>query len=290
MPRLTEAQLADRRIGLGSTDVVEAMGLAPWQDAGPMRLYLEKAEGVERELDEDAAARFDWGHRLEAELARWYSETMGVTLLPGGHVPHREHAWLWATIDFKAPDRGIECKHVSSGMAHHWDESAEDGVPRYVRGQVTIAMACLGVRLFDVVADVGGRPPHVWTVAWDQALADLLLSGADRFWKRVLAKTPPDLDATEATRAMLARRWPTNEDRVMVPAGPVEQELAEARIMAAIEEGVANGKKILADVKLLERIGSADGIRGEDWIMTWKIGKDGRRRQRFTAKALRDWG
>ena len=42
MPRLTAEELAERRLGMGSTDVVEACGFAPWQGAGPMRLYCEK--------------------------------------------------------------------------------------------------------------------------------------------------------------------------------------------------------------------------------------------------------
>ena len=289
MPRLSKAELAARHLGLGATDVVEALGLAPWQGAGPMRLYLDKTgQAEERERDPEREAALDWGHAMETLLADWYESSRTVKTLLGGHVPHREIPWLWATLDRKAPDRIVEIKHVGAGMAHHWDASAEDGVPRYVRAQVTIGMACLGARLCDVVADVAGRPPHVWTVAWDEELWEAIREGAARFWALVQARTPPPLDATDATKEMLRRKWPGGEDRVVLAADFLVEDIAARRVEAAIEECKWKTKKILADVELMDRVGNAQGIRGEGWSFTHKTDKSGKRRTRFTAAALRD--
>jgi hypothetical protein len=106
----------------------------------------------------------------------------------------------------------------------------------------------------------------------------------------VQSRTPPKLDATEATKEWLRRKWPTNEDRVLLPAGPEADDLAQKRIAATIEERKAWTEKTLADAALLDMIGPHDGIRSQDgeWQLTWKLDRNGVRRQRFTARALKE--
>lgn len=288
MPRLTEHELATRDQGLGATDVVEALGLAPWEGAGPMRLYLEKVMGVRAEPDAPTQAAYDWGHELEALMGDWYSRETGRALLPGGHVPHRGRPWLWATLDYKAPDRIVECKDVSSFMARHWDPSSEDGVPRYVRVQCLVGQACLGTQLTDVVASLAGRPPHVWTVAWDQSLWDIVIAKATHFWDRCVARRPPELDDTDATRELLRRLYPTNEDRSLVDADLDAEDEARQLIGASMTRRASESAVSILTSKLLKRVGEHDGIRGDGWKLTWKCDKNGTRRSRFTADALKE--
>jgi putative phage-type endonuclease len=283
MPRLTKEELASRRLGMGSTDVVEALGLAPWEGAGPMRLYLEKtSEGPPLERDEE---HLEWGHWIEPLLLRWYSETQAETSpYLGRQARHKDHPWLWASLDGSYSDRILEIKNVSSHMAWHWDAYSEDGIPRYVRAQVMIGMACSGHRLADVVASVGGRAPHVWTVAYDEELARLLIDGAAEFWHKVQTRTPPPLDATPATKEYLRRTYPSNVDRVMGEAWEAAELVAARRIKAARAEKEAKAAKDIADATLLEMVGDKDGMIGDGWKMTWKVNSAGKRVQRFTAK------
>lgn len=290
MPRLSKEELAERPNGMGATDVVEALGLSPWQGAGPMRVFLAKTSGqIEEETDPEKIAWLDWGHTLEPVLSAWYEGEKGVELLPGGHVRHREIPWLWSTLDAKAPDRIVELKNVGSNTAHHWSVADEDGVPRYVRGQCLLGQACLGTRLTDVVASIGGRPPHVWTVAWDEELVRLLLKGATDFWMRVQSGMAPPLDATPATKEYLRRKYPSREDDAILPSTPEVDDLAAERIAHALEEKKHEARKVLLDHEILDRIGQHNGMRGEGWSMSWRVNKrTGKRQQRFTAAALRD--
>lgn len=287
MPRLTEKELAERRLGMGSTDVVEACGLAPWEDAGPMRLFLEKTgartadDGMFAELKSD---HLEWGHVMEPVILDWYTRTTGYAVIPGGHVPHRSHSWLWASLDGFAQDRNVEIKNVASNMAWHWDAYSEDGIPRYVRAQVAIGMACSGKGLTDVVACIGGRPPHIWTVAYDEELADLLIKTAYSFWGKVIAKLAPPLDATKATKEYLRGRFPGNEDRVILDASPDINELGVARAHAHDGEKRLASTKAEMDARLLEAIGEHSGVQGDGWRMTWKLDKNGVRKQRFTTQ------
>ena len=295
MPRLTPQELADRHLGMGATDVVEACGLAPWAGAGPMRLFCQKlglkSENEEEDADPGREDAMEWGHVMEPVILDWYARTQGVQMLPGGHVPHPVEPWLWASLDASVigASRIVEVKNVSSpALYRHWDVSSADGVPAYVRAQVTIGMACHGAREAHVVACVGGRPPHTWTVFYDAELADLLIQGAAAFWQWVQDGTPPPLDATPATRTYLLDKYPANRERRMVEAPAYLEDTAMRRIEAAQGEKERGALKRLHDAQLLEAIGDADGIEGNGWRMTWKLDRNGKRRPRFTGKGCDD--
>lgn len=291
MPRLTAEELADRKNGMGATDVVEACGLAPWQGAGPMRLFNEKlgivsADDATEESDPDRSAHMEYGHVLEPVILGWYERKTGAMCVPGGHTRHPSVPWLWASLDatLVGGERIIEVKNVSSpALYRHWDVSSQDGVPNYVRAQVTIGMACHGAREAHVVASVGGRPPHVWAVMFDQELADLLIEGATRFWQSVKDGTPPPLDATDATRVYLRHKFPANVDRrILEMDDDVTNALASARMEYAETEKRATTEKRRLDAELMARVGDADGIQGRWGKFTWGLNAKGVRATRFT--------
>ena len=291
MPRLSPQELAERSRGLGSTCIVEACGLAPWKGAGPMRLMCEKL-GIAppddaEEDDEDDKEWLEWGHVQEPVIADFYERTRGVKLQLGGPVYSREIPNFWATLDRTVigASKLIEVKNVGSPRLYsHWDTSSSDGCPRYVRAQVTIAMAYHGARECDVVAAIGGRPPHVWTVTYDPELAELLIDGGRRFWALVQSRTPPPLDHTPASKAYLLDKYPSNADRIIHDATEGETMLAVQRIQAANAEKEAKREKDRLDAELMSKIGDRAGIRGFEWKMTWKLNKSLKRQQRFTAR------
>lgn len=292
MPRLSPEELATRSQGMGSTDVVEVAGLSPWRGAGPMRLYCEKLGIVspddEEEIEDDGW--LEWGHIMEPIIAGWYEHERGCKLMPAGQVVSREHPWLWATLDavVLGQSRIVEVKNIGSPKLYaHWSESDPDGIPLYVRAQVTIGMYCHGARECDVVASVGGRPPQAWSVGYDAELAGMLVSKAAAFWQLVQTKTPPPLDATPATKAYLLDRYPRNVEPVMLDADPETDELGHLRAEESKSEKRHKANKDRLDAELLARVGTADGIQGTGWMMTWKVDSAGKRRQRFTKQTVR---
>ena len=290
MPRLSAEELAHRREGMGATDVVEANGLAPWVGAGPFRLFNEKTGIVSAddasEMDPDREAHLEWGHVMEPVILGWYARAQSVEVLPGGQVPHPLEPWLWASLDASVvgASRIVEVKNVSApALYRHWDVSSQDGIPNYVRAQVTIGMACHGAREADVVACVGGRPPHAWRVAYDAELAELLIDGARRFWQMVKDGTPPALDHTPATRDYLLHRYPANVARVLLEVDDEEVEaIASDRADAARLRAEAEATVKRLDAELMARVGDHDGIEGAWGRFTWKLDKNGRRATRFT--------
>jgi predicted phage-related endonuclease len=238
------------------------------------------------EVDPTREEHLEFGHVMEPVILGWYAGKQGVEVIPGGHVPHREVEWLWASLDafVLGANRIVEVKHVSSpALYSHWDLSSQDGIPGYVRAQVTVGMACHGAREADVVACVGGRPPHTWRVSYDPELGDMLIDGARRFWQLVKDGTPPPFDATPACKAYLRHKFPANIEKTMCEADEETDSLGVQRRDAAVLAKRAKGEIERLDAEILARVGPFDGITGSGWKMTWKLDKGGVRRQRFTS-------
>lgn len=259
-----------------------------------MRLYCEKL-GIAPpdDADQDDERRADreewleWGHVQEPIIADWYEREQGVKLQLGGPVYSQEYPHFWATLDRTVIGAGrlVEIKNVGSPQLYrHWDTSSPDGVPLYVRAQATIAMAFHGAREAHVVAAIGGRPPHVWTVFYDPELAEMMIARAVAFWQLVTSHTPPPLDATPATRAYLLARYPANRERVMREATIEAEAIAVERIQVSGVASQSEARRRQLDAQLMSAVGDADGIAGAGWKYTWKIDKNGARRGRFTGK------
>jgi predicted phage-related endonuclease len=275
----------DRSTGLGSTDVVEVCGMAPWADAGPWRVYVAKTGQVtEPEVETPEMA---WGHEVEPFLADWYGRRVGREVMHyrrgAKRLQRLRHDFpLWASPDATDMVTWLEIKNVGSFMAHLWDRSDDDGIPHHVRGQVTIGMYCAEVTEWTVVAAIGGLPPRVYNVQYDPELAEILVETARKFWvDHVVARVPPIIDASDACRKYLQRKWP-KDVREMRESTIEEDEIGFARLAATASGKLAAQTIQDCDSKLLDACGDAKGIKGDGWKLTWKLDKNGVRRSRFT--------
>src|ERR1019366_1139059 len=133
MPRLSEAQLADRANGMGSTDVVDVCDLAPWQGAGPWRVWNDKLGIVK---PEPPTPEQEWGHTQELVIGAWYIANVDHAPLQS-HLStfHPSNPFLWATLDMIGPDRIVEVKNVGGFMCRAGGRTDPDGGPHYVRAQ-----------------------------------------------------------------------------------------------------------------------------------------------------------
>ena len=298
--RLSAEQLAARRGGMGSTDVVEALGLAPWEGSGPMRVYAEKRGllAPEDDAEDERAQALEWGHIQEPVIARWYMQKTGLELFPCGTTWSTEpgEEWLFCTHDYAIHGggvrKGVEIKHRNSFMSFRegWDDSDPNGIPDSVRAQVTLQMRICRYDEVDICASLGGQPPRVWTIAYDRALSDSLVADGGAFWRdRILAGVAPPVDGTSASRAYLLATYPHETDPILVDADESMNEIAHRRIQAATTCVSSEVEKRRSDDELLALIATHSGargrVRGAGWQLTWKTDKNGRRTPRFTVKA-----
>lgn len=282
--------MKSRLSGMGSTDVVEVAGLAPWEGAGPWRVYNAKT-GVTPEVDE-ATEEMAWGNEIEPFLTEWYEGQVGRAY---HHFPRGEkriysarHPWLWASpdaVEWSAQTGYLEVKNVGSFMAHMWNRADDDGIPDHVRGQVTIGMYCAEVREWTVVAAIGGLPPRIYHVQYDPELAEMMVETGRKFWiDNVMARVPPALDGSDACKEYLRKKWPRDE-RKRRDSTIEEDKIGQDRAFFAERVATNVAMVKLRDAQLLAALGDAKGIKGDGWQLTsWVDKATGQRRTRFTVK------
>lgn len=282
MPRLTETQLAQRAHGMGSTDVVRALGLSPYAKAKPWDVWCEKTGApVPRR---PTTPEQDWGHAQERLILDWYASRLpqgwAEVNADCGTVMCDDPSWLMATPDALRADSGVECKNVGVWMGAEWDEWLSDGVPQHVIAQCHIGMYVTGLRMWDVVASLGGTPPKIWTLQYDENLAGLLVEGARAFWQSVCARQHPPIDGSETCKKYLRAAYP-REGRDLIEADAGANALGFERYSAFVRAKEAEKKYKEIDNLLLSKLAGARGIKGDGWQFTVND-----RSTRFTAKGL----
>lgn len=209
--------LAERRRGVGASDVAGILGLSPW--ASPYSVWFDKVFGLD---DDGESLAMSFGRRAEAMIAPWFTEL--TELHVGGEqmsCEHSEHPWRRCTIDglvFETPkheggeflaamgafDRddalgALEVK-TTSATPKEWED---DGIPVHYQCQAQWTMHVTGTDhlWFAVLHLAFGRPDlRVYELARDQTDIDLIVKAVDAFWTdHVLANVPPETDAHQAT-------------------------------------------------------------------------------------------
>lgn len=280
----------DRTGGMGSTDVAEILGLSPYEGAGPWHVWRQKA-GVETD---NPTAEMRWGHEIEAMLVDWWGRTQGVGVhhFKGDRIKSKREPWLWASPDACEArmtngliDKFLECKNVGSWMAHRWITSDPDGIPDDVRIQVTIGMFCCEVDRWTVIAAIGGLPPVVYRIEYDQRLAKLAIERAREFWERFQRGEHPPIDGSDDCAAYLRARYPRDELPTIL-ASEKQEELAHERVSAHAMGKANAARKKEIDALFMADMGPHGRLQGLGWHVTWKTGPDGKRRMRFTGGGL----
>lgn len=296
MPRLSTAQKAARKLGIGSSDVAELLGISPYEGASPVRLFAQKA-GIIDDDEEEETIEQEVGHALEGALRALYEVKSGERVLATGEyvesVKHAEHRWRVANLDGRIDGKraALEIKAVGIGMASDWDLDSDDGIPNYVHVQVAWQMHVADLDEVHVVALVGGPSGfRVFYVKRDLELEALIVAAASEFWANVEARKVPPLDGSKACRAFLEKIHPT-------PAADVELELDEEkdaelvgagvrRVKAALAEKRAEEAKEIANNELRDGMGSrgATVVWCRSWRATWRPDKNGRRNLLVTGR------
>lgn len=274
MPRLSPQQKAERRLGIGSSDVAELLGISPYEGASPIRLFAEKI-GMLPDDDDEETVEQRVGHALEGALVALYKSESGFDVATtGGFVESVEHPverWKRANLDARiiGKSAALEVKVVGIGMAADWDLDVDDGIPPYVRVQVAWQMHVADLDEVHVVALVGGTGFRVFYVHRDRELEALIVAEAEAFWRRVVERTPPPVDATSSCKAFLDAKYPAKAEDVEVEITAAEEiEIGERRVRADRVEKTAKEAKEIANNELRDLLGRKGATVA--WCSTWR--------------------
>ena len=124
---LTEAQRAERRHHLGSSDAAAILGLDPWRNAGDV--YWSKV----LDTADEASTAMRVGNLLEGAICQFAAQELGVEL--ERHVmivSPNDDGILAANLDARVVGRpeGVEAKY--SSFIDGWGEEGTDQVPPHV--------------------------------------------------------------------------------------------------------------------------------------------------------------
>lgn len=273
-----EQWLAERRLGIGGSDVAPILGLSPW--ATPLDVYLDKiGEAPERE-DTPAMA---WGRAMEPLLRQAYEAQTGRrVLVPAESFVHPEHAFMRANVDGEIDDAiGFEGKTARTGEG--WGEPGTDEVPDAYGLQVQHYMIVRGWVQVDIAVLIGGSDFRIYTVEADPQVQRDLIDLEREFWHRVETRNPPE----PRTFAEVQQRFGRSAAAGMVVADDdafnAWASLQDARRIAK----EAEEREEAAKAELMRTLGDTGDTlidhKGRV-LATWKLAKAP---QRFDANALK---
>lgn len=295
--------LADRRSGIGGSDVSAALGLSPYKT--PYALWLEKTgRDTIAEPDEAAVERMHFGSVLEDVVAREYAQRTETRVQRiNAMLRHPAHDWALANIDRAVTDPGrraswngvavvgathlLECKtaHAMAQRGAQWGEPGTDQVPPAYYLQCLWYMGIARLDRADVACLFGGQRFAIYTIAFDAALFDDVLNEAGEWWVRHVIRDMPPPTVTEAESR---QRWPRHAPGALRIVGPdIAQACAE---LAALKSSIAADEERAQALRdsICSAIGDAEGITsGGRTLATWKANKDSARTDwRAVAQAL----
>jgi putative phage-type endonuclease len=286
--------LANRRSGIGGSDIAAILGLSPWKTA--VDVWLDKTgQSTDDAIGNAESVR--WGTLLEDVVAREYSERTDRSVQRVNRIlRHPDIDWAIANIDravvrpgsrVRVADDGgtllgaeglLEVKTASAYKAGDWGRDGdEDAVPVYYQAQVMWYLGITGQTWADVSALIGGQRMVIRRIHRDDETIAAMLERANEFWrKHVLTRKPPEPakakdverlfpadngEAIEATDDLLAAYNAARESKARIAQAEADFEAAAERIKLALGDRSAltlNGKPLVTWK-------AAKPIRRTDW-------------------------
>lgn len=184
---LTEAQLEQRKTGVGGSDVAVILGLSPWKT--PLRLWSEKCGFIEPDPPNEY---MEWGHRLEVPVAGKFMHEHPDWKVNLANTTHRVDEILLATPDAYIIDddnqKGVLEIKTASGA--EWDE-----VPEHYRLQLQHYLYALDLSYgYFAVLFNGNTYREYGPVYCDRdAYEETVLPEIKKFMKAVKKKLPVNI-------------------------------------------------------------------------------------------------
>ena len=270
-----EEWLAERRKGIGGSDVAAILGISPW--ATPVSVWLDKT-GRAAPKPETEAMRI--GTELEDFVARRYMQETGRAVQRYNKIVHK--GCLLGNYDRLVVKAGekiaahqgeirtdtiLECKTSSV----EW----EDGVPVYYQTQVQHYMgltACISHS--DVACLFLGRKHfEVFRIERDDEVINAMQEKLSAWWEEFVVGNKMPLPTNEEDCRLLWAK--SNPGKTIVSNSEIDAKLDEYRQIKS-EEKVAKERAILLQSDICAYMGDSEILTDEGGkpLLTWKSPKD----------------
>ena len=282
----TPEQLAQRRKGIGASEIGAIAGLNPYMSA--LDVYSEKVglkesfEGNERTM---------WGTILEPVIADQFFEKFSGSIGVKQMVEMETLHHLEADFFYATPDRilhledgsvsGLEVKNVGPGGRRHWGEQGTDEIPEWYLAQVAwqmfIVSNAIGVNIdkWFVAALFTGNELRVYEINWSDDLTDKLYKIGLVFWLEHVEKGNPPVDNAplRSLNSYMAARFEDHDELIVDASDQVESWVGEMQRLRELRE---TNNELIGTLEAAVKgfIGDNLGVRGSFGTITWKRTKD----------------
>jgi putative phage-type endonuclease len=285
-----EQWLAERKTGIGGSDIAAILGLSPWKTA--VDVWLDKTGQKDDAVGNEEAAH--WGTILEDVVAREYAQRTESTVQRVNRIlRHPSHEWAIGNIDRAivapgsrvrvAEDGGtllgadglLEVKTASAYKAGEWGRDGdEDAVPLHYQAQVMWYMAITGLQWADVAALIGGQRMVIRRIHRDDETIAAMLERAHDFWhQHVLTHQPPEPENAKDVE----RLFPSdNGENIEADDDLLAAYNAAREAKARMTQAEADFESAVERIKLALGERSVLTLNGQT-LVTWKATKPSRR-------------
>ncbi len=212
-----------RRHGLSGSQIAAVMGMSKWQSPFAVWSFITGRTKPES----DNRPSLEWGHRLEPVVAQKYAEQFGANLVECPTLQSQEYPFLVGSVDRLVVDSNgtpVKVLEIKTASMNHnsgdkdeygasikeWgpgNQYSADGrlieqdsqVPLQYILQVTHYMIITGLKQADIAVLMSTNDYRVYTIDYDEELAQQMIEAADRFWcENVLDNIMPPLKECDA--------------------------------------------------------------------------------------------
>lgn len=281
-----DAWLAQRRTGIGGSDVAAILGLSKFKS--PLDVYKDKI-GETPDGEQSQAAY--WGTKLEDIVAKEFQERTGLKVQRVNKQLSREE-WMHANIDravvnhaisgtvriqgeakqaetgrLLTTDAILECKTASSYIADQWGPSQEEEIvsgkvvsdhkiPIYYETQVQWYLGVTGASVCYVAALLGGQDFRIYLVQRDNEVITALQDQCRAFWfENVQKRIPPEPHTAEEVQKLFAK----DTGEMIEATNEIATDIGELRNLTEQVKALEAEQKIVKD-RICAALGEKTGF------------------------------
>ena len=261
------AWLAQRRNGIGASDIAAVLGISPWKT--PLQLYMDKRGELPPQEDAPQLRR---GRMLEPLVLDFYADETGHEVTRQQECVVGAEPWMLATLDgFDAIDNApVEAKTVNAFSAQEFGDHGSDEVPLHYSAQVHWQMMLTDASTGYLAALIGSDDFRIFTIKRDHDLESLLIARAAEFWQRVQAGNPPEPNSEVDVKLL----YPRDTGSSIEATPEIADAVAELAALKAQSKDIET-KEGLAGMKIKTFMGENATLIGLDGkpLATWKTAK-----------------
>lgn len=280
--------LAQRRKGIGGSDISALLGLNPWKSS--FELYLDKTGRLEENLTPEQEERMKWGTILEDVIAKDYAEQNGVRIQRiNQQMTHPEHDCIVANVDRVVLDDGtrarfngervlgankvLEVKTANAFALNSddWGDEGSEVVPTNYWLQVMWYMGITRLPVADIAVLFGGQRQKIFTVDFDKTVFDELVGQAVDWWqKHIINDVPPE----PANELEAKQKWQRSNGKEIQVTGDEADLINSLREIKRLKKGLDEEEQELRD-RLIPALADGEIIMlGSEKLGSYKSNKD----------------